>query len=132
MPGGFLGGCNRKEVVERGGWCWCVCVCVCVCVCSCVCVCVRVCVCMCVCACVFPPENTRCFSRKTKTHQSGFRTGVTLCLARYTGYYSTAQIVNVIICAGLVLTHQLRRSAVLRERILKYCYPSQCPSTDLS
>ena len=31
-------------------------------------------------------------------------------------------------CAGPILTHQLRRSAVLRERILKYCYTLQCPT----
>ena len=34
----------------------------------------------------------------------------------------------LLICAGPVFTHQLRRSAVLRERILKYCYPLQCPT----
>ena len=43
-------------------------------------------------------------------------------------YYSIAQIVNFINCAGPVLIHQLRRSAVLHERILKYCDPLQCPT----
>lgn len=49
--------------------------------------------------------------------------GMVICM----GYYSIGQIVNFINYAGLVLTHHLHRSAVLRERILKYTDPLLCP-----
>ena len=50
------------------------------------------------------------------------------CDARPFGYCSIAQIVNFISCAGPVMTRQLRRSSDVREGILKYCHPLQCPT----